>query len=149
MIRVALGEVSYVGYANPDNFSYPEIMIAVLSTMLAEWRPGPDEIGEVFEKASILLAERMAQVPELAEAASRTGDVKLLTATLEWLSERTRVTPTEWALGIEARRPAIGEHRPLRRQLLPGRHPRGQGRIDRFCHVAHYKPSRTSRAADI
>ncbi len=46
MIRVALGEVSYVGYANPDNFSYPEIMIAVLSTMLAEWRPGPDETSE-------------------------------------------------------------------------------------------------------
>jgi ATP/maltotriose-dependent transcriptional regulator MalT len=40
-------------------------------------------------------------VPELAEAASRTGDVALVTAALEWLSERTRVTPTEWALGIE------------------------------------------------
>jgi DNA-binding CsgD family transcriptional regulator len=42
-------------------------------------------------------------VPELAEAASRTGDVALVRAALEWLSERTRVTPTEWALGIEAR----------------------------------------------
>ena len=42
-------------------------------------------------------------VPELAEAASRTGDIALVTAALEWLSERTRVTPTEWALGIEAR----------------------------------------------
>jgi ATP/maltotriose-dependent transcriptional regulator MalT len=42
-------------------------------------------------------------VPELAEAASRTGDVASVTAALEWLSERTRVTPTEWALGIEAR----------------------------------------------
>jgi len=28
--------------------------------------------------------------------------VALATAALEWLSERTRVTPTEWALGIEA-----------------------------------------------
>ena len=27
----------------------------------------------------------------------------LLAAALEWLSERSRVTPTEWALGIEAR----------------------------------------------
>ena len=27
----------------------------------------------------------------------------LLRAALEWLSERTRVTPTDWALGIEAR----------------------------------------------
>jgi DNA-binding CsgD family transcriptional regulator len=42
-------------------------------------------------------------VPELAEAASRTGDVELVKAALDWLSERTRVTPAEWALGIEAR----------------------------------------------
>jgi DNA-binding CsgD family transcriptional regulator len=42
-------------------------------------------------------------VPELAEAASRTGDVALVEATLVWLSERTRATPAEWALGIEAR----------------------------------------------
>jgi DNA-binding CsgD family transcriptional regulator len=42
-------------------------------------------------------------VAELAEAASRTGDVALVSAALEWLSERTRVTPSDWALGIEAR----------------------------------------------
>jgi DNA-binding CsgD family transcriptional regulator len=42
-------------------------------------------------------------LPELAEAASKTGDVALLRSVLERLSERTRVTPTEWVLGIEAR----------------------------------------------
>ncbi|HEY8626163.1 MAG TPA: AAA family ATPase [Solirubrobacteraceae bacterium] len=42
-------------------------------------------------------------VPELAEAASRTGDMELIRTALEWLSERTRVTPSEWSLGIEAR----------------------------------------------
>src|SRR5580698_736754 len=42
-------------------------------------------------------------VPELAEAAARAGDTKLLTAVLDWSSERTRVTPTDWMLGIEAR----------------------------------------------
>jgi DNA-binding CsgD family transcriptional regulator len=42
-------------------------------------------------------------VPELAEAASRTGDTTLVRAALEWMSERARVTPTDWALGIEAR----------------------------------------------
>jgi DNA-binding CsgD family transcriptional regulator/tetratricopeptide (TPR) repeat protein len=42
-------------------------------------------------------------VPELAEAASRTGDVELVVAALEWLSERTRVAPGDWVLGIEAR----------------------------------------------
>jgi ATP/maltotriose-dependent transcriptional regulator MalT len=42
-------------------------------------------------------------VTELAEAAARTGDVELIQAALQWISERVRVTPTEWALGIEAR----------------------------------------------
>jgi DNA-binding CsgD family transcriptional regulator len=42
-------------------------------------------------------------VPELAEAASRTGDTALLEAALEWLSGRTRVVSSEWVLGIEAR----------------------------------------------
>ena len=42
-------------------------------------------------------------VSELAEAASKTGDAALLSVALEWLAERTRVSPTEWVLGIEAR----------------------------------------------
>ena len=42
-------------------------------------------------------------VPELAEAASRTGDRALLEFALEWLSERTRVISSRWASGIEAR----------------------------------------------
>jgi hypothetical protein len=42
-------------------------------------------------------------VPELAEAAARTGDVELVWAALQWLSERTRAAPTEWSLGIQAR----------------------------------------------
>jgi len=41
-------------------------------------------------------------VPELAEAAARTGDTELVRTALDWLAERTRVTPTNWALGIEA-----------------------------------------------
>src|SRR3954447_13474692 len=42
-------------------------------------------------------------VPELAEAASRVGDRALLESALEWLSERTRVISSEWALGVETR----------------------------------------------
>jgi DNA-binding CsgD family transcriptional regulator len=42
-------------------------------------------------------------VPELAEAASRTGDRALLESALEWLSERTAVISSAWATGIEAR----------------------------------------------
>jgi DNA-binding CsgD family transcriptional regulator len=42
-------------------------------------------------------------VPELAEAASRSGDLELVGAALQWLSERSRLAPTQWALGIQAR----------------------------------------------
>jgi DNA-binding CsgD family transcriptional regulator len=42
-------------------------------------------------------------VPELAEAASRTGDRALLESALEWLSQRTGVISSGWAIGIEAR----------------------------------------------
>jgi DNA-binding CsgD family transcriptional regulator len=42
-------------------------------------------------------------VPELAEAASRTGDQPLVEAALDWLTERARVPPSAWALGIQAR----------------------------------------------
>jgi DNA-binding CsgD family transcriptional regulator len=42
-------------------------------------------------------------VPELAEAACRTGDRALLESALEWLSERTGVISSGWATGIEAR----------------------------------------------
>ena len=42
-------------------------------------------------------------VPELVEAASRTGDTALVRAAAEWLSERARVTPNDWVLGIQAR----------------------------------------------
>ena len=42
-------------------------------------------------------------VPEVAEAATRSGDAALLSSALDWIGERTRRTPTDWSLGIEAR----------------------------------------------
>ena len=42
-------------------------------------------------------------VPEVAEAASRVGDTALLRAVLDWMAERAALTPTDWALGMEAR----------------------------------------------
>src|SRR5260221_9135399 len=41
-------------------------------------------------------------VSELAEAASRTGDLTLVRAALAWLSDYSRVRPAEWVLGLEA-----------------------------------------------
>src|SRR5262249_37664543 len=42
-------------------------------------------------------------VSELAEAASRTGDLVLVRTALDWLSERAGAVPSDWAVGIEAR----------------------------------------------
>jgi DNA-binding CsgD family transcriptional regulator len=47
------------------------------------------------------------QLPELVEAASRTGETVQLKAALEWLSERTGAISSEWAVGIEARARAL------------------------------------------
>jgi DNA-binding CsgD family transcriptional regulator len=60
-----------------------------------------DAARQAFEHDQLGLGHLV--VPELAEAASRTGDVALVRSALEWLSERTRVTPADWASGIEAR----------------------------------------------
>jgi DNA-binding CsgD family transcriptional regulator/tetratricopeptide (TPR) repeat protein len=42
-------------------------------------------------------------VPELAEAAAKTGELGFVRTTLDWLAERTSAAPTDWVLGIEAR----------------------------------------------
>ena len=42
-------------------------------------------------------------LPELAEAASRTGNRAVLDEASAWMSERARATPTAWARGIDAR----------------------------------------------
>jgi DNA-binding CsgD family transcriptional regulator len=42
-------------------------------------------------------------IPELVEAASRTGNTELLAATRDWMAVRSKATPTPWALGIDSR----------------------------------------------
>jgi DNA-binding CsgD family transcriptional regulator len=74
---------------------------SVLDNGLGRHDAARDAAWEVFERDNV--GSLPLVVPELAEAASRTGDVASLTAALERLSERTRATPSDWALGIEAR----------------------------------------------
>jgi DNA-binding CsgD family transcriptional regulator len=74
---------------------------SVLYNGLGQYEAARDAARRAFEREPVGFGPHI--VPELAEAAARTGDVGLVRATLEWLSERTRVTPTPWALGIEAR----------------------------------------------
>jgi DNA-binding CsgD family transcriptional regulator len=74
---------------------------AVLANGLGRYDTARDAAWEVFEQDGVAAGPLV--VAELAEAAARTGEVTLVRAALDWLSERTRAAPTEWALGIEAR----------------------------------------------
>jgi DNA-binding CsgD family transcriptional regulator len=78
---------------------------SVLYNGLGRHDEARDAAWETFERDQLGFGPFV--VPELAEAASRTGDVSRVRTALEWLSERTRVTPTNWALGIEARLRAL------------------------------------------
>jgi DNA-binding CsgD family transcriptional regulator len=87
--------------AAPALVSRADYASSVLYNGLGQTAAAYDAARRAFEREPMGYGSHI--VPELAEAAARTGDVKLLTAVLEWLSERTRVTPTDWVLGIEAR----------------------------------------------
>ncbi|HEY4462841.1 MAG TPA: LuxR C-terminal-related transcriptional regulator, partial [Streptosporangiaceae bacterium] len=74
---------------------------AVLYNGLGRPDVARDAARQAFEGDHLGLGHLV--VPELAEAAARTGDVASVRAVLSWLSERTRATSTDWVLGIEAR----------------------------------------------
>ena len=78
---------------------------AVLDNGLGRYDAARAAAWQAFERGQLALGHLV--VAELAEAAARTGEVALVQATLDWLSERTRVTRTEWVLGIEARVQAL------------------------------------------
>jgi DNA-binding CsgD family transcriptional regulator len=95
---MALGEgriVNFAGYAT-----------ALLNNGLGRHDLAVQAAREVFDRDG-LAGYQMMVVSELAEAASRTGDVKLMAAALYRMSERAGATPTDWALGIEARLRAL------------------------------------------
>ena len=50
-----------------------------------------------------VLGYQTLALPELAEAASRTGNRAVLDEASAWMSARARATPTAWACGIDAR----------------------------------------------
>ena len=74
---------------------------SVLHNALGRYEAARDGAWQAFDRDELGFGSFI--VPELAEAASRTGDAALLNTALEWLTERAHVTPTEWACGIEAR----------------------------------------------
>jgi DNA-binding CsgD family transcriptional regulator len=75
--------------------------VAVLHNGLGRHEAALAAAAQVFERDPVGYGALV--VPELADAAYRTRDLTQLRVAHEWLAERARVTPTEWALGIEAR----------------------------------------------
>jgi DNA-binding CsgD family transcriptional regulator len=74
---------------------------ALLDNGLGRYDAARDTAWLVFQRDHVALGYLV--VAELAEAAARTCEMALVQAALDWLSERTRATPTAWVLGIEAR----------------------------------------------
>jgi DNA-binding CsgD family transcriptional regulator len=86
-----------VGFAN--------CAAAVLYNGLGRYGDACDAVWSAWQHQPVALG--VFAVPELAEAAARTGEVPLARSALAWLSEHIQVAPTEWTLGIEARARAL------------------------------------------
>jgi DNA-binding CsgD family transcriptional regulator len=99
LIEATVQEATARGLGRPLNFA--AYASSVLYNGLGRHDAARDAAWPAFERDQLGYGPFV--VPELAEAASRTGDVALVRAALQWLSERTQMTPTEWALGIQAR----------------------------------------------
>ena len=86
---------------DPRGLGLGRLVSAVINNGLGRHDAARDAAWRAFERNQVGYGPLV--VSELAEAASRTGDRAALRTALEWVSERTRVVPSEWALGIEAR----------------------------------------------
>ena len=98
LIETTVQEATARGLGRPLNFA--AYATSVLCNGLGHHDAARDAAWRAFERDQLGYGPFI--VPELAEAASRTGDLALVRAALQWLSERTQVTPTDWVLGIEA-----------------------------------------------
>ncbi len=87
---------------------YAAYASAVLHNGLGRHAEARDAARSAFERDHLGYGPYV--VPELAEAAARTGDAELLSAVRAWLAERTAVTRSPWSLATEARvRALVGE----------------------------------------
>jgi DNA-binding CsgD family transcriptional regulator len=95
---VALGEgriVNFAGYA-----------LALLNNGLGRHDLALHAARDVFDR-DVVAGYQMMVISELGEAASHTGNTDLAVAALQRMSSRAQATPTDWALGIEARLRAL------------------------------------------
>jgi len=80
--------------------SYAHCVSAVLYNGLGRHAEALDSARRVVDGDA--LGYQTLAAPELAEAASRTGDHGALAQISAWVRARAAATPTEWALGISA-----------------------------------------------
>ena len=92
-------EASELGIGRVTHFAV--YAAAVLNNGIGRYDVACDAARRAFDREHV--GHTPFVVPEVAEAASRTGDAALLQAVAEWMAEQTAVTPTEWALGMQAR----------------------------------------------
>jgi hypothetical protein len=77
VMRALLGELKFLDEVDPGRFSYPEIGIAVLTQLFAEWRPGLVEVAALFGRTEAVLEEARAMSPVMDEVDRdwRAGDM--------------------------------------------------------------------------
>jgi DNA-binding CsgD family transcriptional regulator len=100
VIAAVRDEAWALGQSRMVNFA--DYASSVLNNGLGRYDVAALAARQVFDR-DVVGGYQMMVVSELAEAASRTGDTELLAAAFRRMTERARVTPTGWALGIESR----------------------------------------------
>ena len=85
--------------------SFATYLSAVLYNGIGRYEAARDAARIVIEH-NVIGYDSLA-IAELAEAASRTGDIHLLGKASVWIRERAAATPTDWATGIQARIEAL------------------------------------------
>ncbi len=86
--------------------AFADYASGVLHNGLGRHDRARDAAWHAFDR-DVVGGYQLMAIAELAEAASRTGDLDLVQGALARMSERAAVTPTDWALGIEARLKAL------------------------------------------
>lgn len=66
IIRAILGDALMEGQVDPYAFSYPEIGIALMTRLFAEWQPSADQVDALISRSEALTAEK-ARLALLAE----------------------------------------------------------------------------------
>jgi DNA-binding CsgD family transcriptional regulator len=104
LIETVMGEAR--AYKLGVGVQWCQWVSAVLYNGLGEYEKALRDAQQAAEEAPELYVSMWA-VPELIEAATRTGEMGVAVDALDRLVEATSVTDTDWAVGIQARSRAL------------------------------------------